>query len=122
MRIAIIEPLPFGGLLHYAVQLGDALAERGNTVDLVLAREHELTAHAGPARRRAILPPDAAPAPPNPTRVQMKLRRARTAARLATTWRLIQRRRARCRWSALRRSCSSVCSEAGRLPKCARHA
>lgn len=57
MRIAIIEPLPFGGLLHYAVQLADALAERGNAVDLLVARDHELAALTGPARRLAVLPP-----------------------------------------------------------------
>jgi hypothetical protein len=27
MRIALIEPTPFRGLLHYATQLADALAE-----------------------------------------------------------------------------------------------
>lgn len=86
MRIAVIEPLPVGGLLHYSVQLGDALADRGNIVDLVLAREHELTAHSGTANRRAVLPPDAAPIASNPTHAQRRLRRARTAARLIRTW------------------------------------
>ena len=80
-----------GGLLHYATQLADALAERDNTVELVLAREHELEAHTGPARRRAILPPDAAPAPPEPTPAERALRRARTASRLAATWTRIAR-------------------------------
>jgi glycosyltransferase involved in cell wall biosynthesis len=91
MRIAVIEPLPVGGLLHYSTQLADALAERGNSVDLVLAREHELAAHSGPALRRAILPPDALAAPENPTRLQRTLRRARTAGRLAATWLRIAR-------------------------------
>ena len=91
MRIAVLEPLPFGGLLHYAIQLADALAERGNYVELVLAREHELVARTGPALRRTVLPPDAPPAPQNPTRVQRTLRRARTAARLAATWMRIAR-------------------------------
>jgi glycosyltransferase involved in cell wall biosynthesis len=86
MRIAVIEPVPYGGLLHYTTQLADALAERGNSVDLILAREHELQARTGPARRRAILPPDALSAPQSPTRMQRNLRRARTALRLATTW------------------------------------
>ncbi|HEY5260814.1 MAG TPA: glycosyltransferase family 4 protein [Solirubrobacteraceae bacterium] len=91
MRIAVIEPLPFGGLLHYAVQLADALAERGNTVDLILAREHELTAYAGSANRRTVLPSEVAASPPNPTRAQRTLRRARTATRLTTTWARIAR-------------------------------
>ena len=29
MRLAVIETAPRGGLLHYAVQLGDALADAG---------------------------------------------------------------------------------------------
>ena len=86
MRIAIIEPLPFGGLLHYAAQLADALAERGNAVDLIVASGNELEAWTGPARRRSILPPDARPAPADATPVQRQLRRARTARRLASTW------------------------------------
>jgi glycosyltransferase involved in cell wall biosynthesis len=91
MRIAIIEPLPFGGLLHYATQLGDALAERGNEVELVLARENELSGRPGRAARREVLPPDARPAPANPTPAQRRLRRARTAARLLATWARIAR-------------------------------
>ena len=91
MRIAVIEPLPFGGLLHYSVQLADALAMRGNTVELLVAREHELDARPGPARRRAVLPADAPPAPANPTPAQRTLRRARTALRLVATWTRIAR-------------------------------
>lgn len=91
MRIAVIEPLPFGGLLHYAVQLADALAQVGEDVDLIVARGNELSALEGPARRRAILPPDAAAAPPDPTRRQMLARRARTAVRLVRTWTRIAR-------------------------------
>lgn len=86
MRIAIIEPFPYGGLLHYSTQLADALAQRGNDVDLIVAREHELAGLTGLANRRAVLPPDATPAPPNPTRTQIKLRRARSATRLIATW------------------------------------
>jgi glycosyltransferase involved in cell wall biosynthesis len=91
MRIAIIEPLPFGGLLHYAAQLGDALAERGNAVDLVLAKDNELSARPGQANRRDVLPRDARAAPADPSRAQRTLRRARTAARLAATWARIAR-------------------------------
>jgi glycosyltransferase involved in cell wall biosynthesis len=91
MRIAMIEPIPFGGLLHYATQLADALAERGNSVDLLIAREHELSDRVGAAHRRAILPPDAPAAPPHPTAVQRTARRARTAGRLVATWTRIAR-------------------------------
>lgn len=96
MRIAIIEPLPFGGLLHYAVQLGDALAQAGDDVDLLLARDNELSAHRGPARRHPILPAEPAPAPPDPTRAQTLARRARTARRLLAGWTRIAREVRRC--------------------------
>ena len=42
MKIAVVETDPFGGLLHYAFQLADALARRGNEVDLIAARGNEL--------------------------------------------------------------------------------
>lgn len=86
MRIAIIEPFPVGGLLHYSTQLADALALRGNAVQLIVASENELDRRPGPAVRRELLPPDPAPMPANPTRRQMKLRRMRTALRLLVTW------------------------------------
>lgn len=55
MRIAVVEMSARGGLLHYAVQLGDALAARGNTVDVIVPRGHELDGHVGPARLRPVL-------------------------------------------------------------------
>jgi glycosyltransferase involved in cell wall biosynthesis len=91
MRIAVIEPLPFGGLLHYATQLADALAEGGDSVDLIVARDQELADRTGPAVRRAILPADARPAPPDATPRQRALRRGRTAARLVAVWARILR-------------------------------
>jgi glycosyltransferase involved in cell wall biosynthesis len=86
MRVAIIEPVPFGGLLHYAIQLADALAERGHDVDLICARGNELADRSGAARRRFVLPPGAAAHSGNPGRVRSTLRRARTAWRLVRTW------------------------------------
>ncbi len=91
MRIAVIEPVPFGGLLHYAVQLADALAERGNEVDLIVARDNELSSRSGPARRRELLPAGAAAHSGSPTPLQANVRRARTALRLAKTWGQIAR-------------------------------
>jgi glycosyltransferase involved in cell wall biosynthesis len=91
MRITIIEPFPYGGLLHYSTQLADALALRGNAVDLIVSKQNELASRTGPARRREILPPDAAPLPARPTKAQIKLRRARTATRLLVTWSRIAR-------------------------------
>ncbi|MCW2951956.1 MAG: hypothetical protein JWQ48_1126 [Conexibacter sp.] len=91
MRLAVIEPVPFGGLLHYAVQLADALAERGNEVDLVVAEGNELEGRDGPARRRAVLPSGNAAHGPSQTRFETVARRARTARRLALTWGRIAR-------------------------------
>jgi len=33
MRVAVVETASFGGLLHYAVQRGNALAARGHDVE-----------------------------------------------------------------------------------------
>jgi glycosyltransferase involved in cell wall biosynthesis len=97
MRIAVIEPTPFGGLLHYATQLADALAERGNDVDLIVTADQELASRTGAARRRPVLAPGAAPTHQgSPT-----IRRARTAARLATTWSRIVRETRRGRYDAV---------------------
>lgn len=87
MRLAVIEPTPFGGLLHYATQLADALADRGNDVDLIVTRDQELAGRTGRATRRPMLAPGAAPTHTGPA----TLRRARTAGRLASTWSRIAR-------------------------------
>ncbi len=87
MRIAVIETAPHGGLLHYAVQLGNALAERGNDVDLITPRDHELSSYEGAARMRAVLTPSVRSAAPPPTNIIASVvRRARVAIRLTRTW------------------------------------
>lgn len=91
MRLAVVEPTPFGGLLHYAVQLADALAERGNDVDLITTRGNELAHRDGPARRLAVLSPGGPPHKGRPTKLEATARRARTALRLAGTWTRIAR-------------------------------
>ena len=78
--------MPFGGLLHYAVQLADALAERGHEVELVVTRENELLGRDGAARMRAILPPPVPPTRADRSRAGYLLRRARVAARLTRAW------------------------------------
>jgi glycosyltransferase involved in cell wall biosynthesis len=101
MRVLIIEPFPYGGLLHYSTQLADAVAKRGNDVDLIVPKHNELIDRPGEARRRAILAPDARPAPPNAKPAQLKIRRARTGARLAATWTRIAREVRSCRCDAI---------------------
>jgi glycosyltransferase involved in cell wall biosynthesis len=89
MRVAVVETQAHGGLLHYAVQLGDALAERGNEVDLIVPRGNELTGRARHARMRAVLtatvrePPTSVLAARGPARVA---RRAGVATRLVRAW------------------------------------
>lgn len=91
MRLAVVEPTPFGGLLHYAVQLADALAERGNAVDLITTRGNELADRQGPARRVPVLAPGGPAHTGTPTKLEATARRARTALRLASTWTRIAR-------------------------------
>ncbi len=84
MRIAFVETAPFGGLLHYAVQLADALADRGNRVELITPRDNELVDRRGSAEMRPIL---------TPTVRESELRPRGPAGRLAqrvrVAWRLL---------------------------------
>jgi glycosyltransferase involved in cell wall biosynthesis len=87
MRVAVIETAPRGGLLHYAAQLADALADRGHEVDLVAPRGHEVLGRTSRARDRPVLaapvPPDGSPPwPGHPP----ALRRLGVAARLTLAW------------------------------------
>ncbi len=87
MRIAFIETAPFGGLLHYAVQLADALADRGHSVELITPRENELVDRHGSAEMRPILTPTV-----RASEIRSRggagrlLRRARVALRLLRCW------------------------------------
>lgn len=84
MRLAIIETAPYGGLLHYAVHLGDALAGRGHDVEILAPRGNEMAEHPGRTRMRAVLTPSVRVrgAPPGPPLV----RRALVAVRLSRAW------------------------------------
>jgi glycosyltransferase involved in cell wall biosynthesis len=92
VRIAVIEIAPFGGLLHYAVQLGDALAQRGDDVDLIIPAEHELQDRPGPARRLEVLPPWLRQTRGDEGRAAIFRRRAGAALWRLATWREIIRR------------------------------
>lgn len=87
MRIALIETAPFGGLLHYAVQLGEALASRGHQVELLTPRDNELATRAGTATMRDVLTRtvDSTAEPPSGG-VRLLVRRARIALRLVRAW------------------------------------
>jgi glycosyltransferase involved in cell wall biosynthesis len=87
MKLAVVETTPYGGLLHYAFQLADALARRGHDVDLIAPRDNELAERPSAARMRDVLtPPVRAPSGRPAGRTRYLLRRARIAARLARAW------------------------------------
>src|SRR5271155_4029527 len=87
MRVALVETAPFGGLLHYAAQLADALARRGNRVDLIATRGNELEGRRGDAEMRAILTPAVRDWETHSDHGLVRfIRRARVAVRLTRCW------------------------------------
>jgi len=87
VKLAIAETAPYGGLLHYAFQLADALARRGNEVDLIAPRNNELSEHPSAARMVNVLtPPVSSPSVRPAGRVRYVLKRAGVAARLVRAW------------------------------------
>lgn len=89
LRLAVVETAPFGGLLHYAVQLADALAVAGHDVDLVVPTGHELAGRTGAARRLEVLPEGLGQPAAAPGRLAVLRRRARTAGYRLQCWRRI---------------------------------
>jgi glycosyltransferase involved in cell wall biosynthesis len=86
VRLAVVETEAHGGLLHYAAQLAEALAQRGHDVDLIAARGNELQGHAGTARMRAVLARSASPPREPLIGWRQTVRRAGIAVRLARAW------------------------------------
>src|SRR5262245_15783746 len=82
MRLAVIESAPRGGLLHYAVQLCEGLANRGDEVELITARVNELQGSRPGVRVRAVLPVAARDPGEPPAGLRAFLRRAGIAARV----------------------------------------
>lgn len=104
MRIAVVETAPYGGLLHYAYQLADGLAERGHDVELIVGRANELAGRPGSARMRAILtqPVKDRSAPAG---VRRLIRRAGVAVRISAAWTRILGAVARGRYDAVVLTC-----------------
>lgn len=86
MRLAILEPSMFGGLLHYAVQLADGLATRGHEVDVIAPRGNELAAHDGGARMRDVLTPPIRNARQPESLPGIVARQATVALRVTAEW------------------------------------
>jgi glycosyltransferase involved in cell wall biosynthesis len=85
-RIAVIESAAHGGLLHYHVQLAEALAERGHAVDLLTPRANELADRVAHARMRAVLAPPSGPADSGISGRAYALRRVAVGVRLTRAW------------------------------------
>lgn len=93
MRLAVVESAAHGGLLHYAAQLADALADRGHDVELITARDNELFGRRGSARMRAVLAAPTRQRSEAPSGLRYVARRSGIAIRLAraslrTLWEL----------------------------------
>ena len=88
VKLLLVETAPYGGLLHYTVQLGSALAERGHDVDVLAAKDNEMAGRdIGAARMWDILPPPVlSTAPPPVGRFRSIARRAGIALRLTSAW------------------------------------
>jgi D-inositol-3-phosphate glycosyltransferase len=86
MRIAVVESAAYGGLLHYAAQLADALAARGHDVELVAARDNELLGKLRQARMRAVLAASMPRRSEPPSGARYLIRRSAVAARLVSAW------------------------------------
>lgn len=86
MRIAVVETSAYGGLLHYAAQMADALADRGHPTDLIVPAGNELAATTRRARMRERLPTTATDAVQPRERWRHEARRVRTALRLSRSW------------------------------------
>lgn len=86
MRLLLVEPAPYGGLLHYMVQLADALADRGHFVDLLVARDNEVVGKSRHARMLAELPQLVNGSEPPPAGPSYRRRQARVALRLVRCW------------------------------------
>lgn len=84
MRIAVVTTAQRGGLLHYAVQLADALAGAGHEVDLIAPRRHELAGRLRRAVSREVLP-ELADGAVTSGRGAAAARRLRLGVRLART-------------------------------------
>jgi glycosyltransferase involved in cell wall biosynthesis len=89
VRIALVETQAYGGLLHYTVQLGDALAARGHSVDLITPRRNELADYPERARMRDVLTPTVRTPSPrgvDETGLRRTLGRGLVAIRLVRAW------------------------------------
>lgn len=100
--MAVAVTVPWGGLLHYGVQLADGLARRGHRVDVLAPKDNELAAHTGPSCMDASLIPPVRRDPTRGSGPAYVLRRAGVAWRLTRAWlRIVGRGGSRRRYDVL---------------------
>jgi len=107
VKITLVEFSPSGGLLHFAVQLGEALADRGHDVELITGWRPELRSGVPGFRVRGVLPTWHPPTGRSMPRALQKLRRATRAVRYYAAWPVVAAVLARRRpdvvqWASLR--------------------
>jgi glycosyltransferase involved in cell wall biosynthesis len=95
LRISIVEFSPSGGLFQFAVQLGEALADRGHDVELLTGPRPELTARADNFRVVPCLPTWHASEGADAPRLARRLRRLTRAVRYHLAWLVLMRRLSR---------------------------
>jgi glycosyltransferase involved in cell wall biosynthesis len=86
LRITLVEFNPSGGLFQFAVQLGEALADRGHDVELVTGPDPELASRRPNFRVVAQLPTWHASAGAGDPRARRRLRRVARAVRYHLAW------------------------------------
>lgn len=101
MRIAVVVTSPFGGLLHYAVQMADGLAGQGHDAHVIAPRGNEMVGRTGRALMRDILVPPVTAAETPHGALARFVRRAGIGVRLMTGWGQILRETARGRYDAM---------------------
>ena len=95
--VTLVEFNPSGGLFQFAVQLGEALAERGDQVELLTGPEPELVSRHPGFRITPCLPTWHANAGAGDRVVTRRVRRLARAARYHLAWAVVLRRLRRAR-------------------------
>ena len=97
LKITLVEFSPSGGLFQFAVQLGEALADRGHEVELLTGPRPELSSRRPNFRIEPCLPTWHASEGAEDRRLKRRLRRVVRAGRYHLAWAVLLRRLARTR-------------------------
>ena len=93
LKITLVEFSPSGGLFQFAVQMGEALADRGHEVELLTGPRPELASRRCPGSPSSRLCPPGTPARARGTTgLKRRLRRVVRAGRYHLAWGVLLRR------------------------------